>query len=159
MVLLNKFGGTIMTKKTKRGIAATKTKTQNYLCVDVKTVTKGEVKENQPMHGALVMDKKNEHFSFRQRGCGKPHPESRWHLLDRTKHGKACMNARHVKVEFYIHHEDYESAAELADMLASEIETLGENLCDCPLPPATPYPFPKKGKGGISNDSNESSGC
>lgn len=134
-------------------------RTHTYPCVNLKAITRGVIQVNNPVRGSLVMDEKDEHFEFRQRGTGTVHPESRWHLIDRTKHGKACMNARHIKVEFYIHHEDYLSGAELADMLSSEIETMGENLCESPLPPTLPYPFPKKGKGKNRNDSDESSGC
>ena len=46
------------------------------------------------------------------------HPELHWRLVDRTKHGKMTVSSRHVKVEFYIHHDEYRNAAELADMLA-----------------------------------------
>ena len=37
------------------------------------------------------------------------------------------------KVEFYIRHGDYASEQQLADMLASEIETMGESICDMSL--------------------------
>lgn len=125
-----------------------------YTCVDLKTSTQEVMRVNKAVKGSLVMDEEHEHFTFEERPEPVSHPECRWHLMDRSKHGKVCMNGRHVKVEFYVKHEEYEDGRELADMLASEIETLGENLCDSPLPPATPYPFPKKGKGEITNDSN-----
>ena len=61
------------------------------------------------------------------------HPELHWRLLDRTKHGRVHINSRHVKVEFYIHHDDYANGRQLADILASEIETMGESLSDMSL--------------------------
>lgn len=108
-------------------------RTHTYLCVNLKTITKNVIKVNKKQMGTLVMDEENEHFEFRQRGLFCEHPELHWRLIDRTKHGKASLNARHIKVEFYIHHNDYQSPAELADLLASEIEVLGDNICNINL--------------------------
>ena len=33
-------------------------------------------------------------------------------------------------VQIYVSHDDYKDGRELADMLASEIETMGETLCE-----------------------------
>ena len=35
-----------------------------------------------------------------------------------------------MKVEFYIRHDDYCNGNDLADILAREVETMGEGLCD-----------------------------
>ena len=114
---------------------------QNYLCVDLTTeMVESHIKENEKRSGMLTMDQENEHFIFSEARAPKPHPELQWQLLDRTKHGRMTANTRHVKVEFYIHHEEYRTTAELADMLASEIETMGENLCETSLPLCEPFP-------------------
>lgn len=105
-------------------------KKQNYLCVDVTTVTKEKMVCKKAVTGKFVMDEEQEHFTFREKGDVTPHPELQWHLMDRTKHGKMSINSRHVKVEFYIHHDEYQSESELADILASEIEQMGDRLCD-----------------------------
>lgn len=134
-------------------------KIQNYLCVDVRTemddrnMVPGEKRLVEATldvvdgEGCPYPDPEG-HFTLREvaKKLRVEHPELRWHLLDRTKHGRVSMNARHVKVEFYIHHDEYKDGRDLADMLASEIETMGENLCETP--------FPNRGKGEISNDCN-----
>lgn len=109
-------------KKSKR--------THTYLCVNLKAVTKGVIKVNQKLVGSLLMDVENEHFEFRQRGTHQVHPECHWHLLNRTKHGKASANGSHVKVEFYIRHEDYISGQQLSDMLEGEMEQLSDTTFD-----------------------------
>lgn len=88
---------------------------------------------NKAVKGSLVMDEEQEHFTFVERPVPVSHPELHWHLLDRSKHGRITINSRHVKVEFYVRHDEYEDGSKLADMLASEIETLGENLCETDL--------------------------
>lgn len=109
-----------------------KMKKQNYLCVDLTTqMKKRNLQVKNEANGVLRRDGE-EHFTFVERGA-KAHeerPELHWRLLDRTKHGRVHVNARHVKVEFYIHHDDYANGCALADMLASEIETLGEHLSE-----------------------------
>lgn len=107
-----------------------KKRTHTYPCVNLKAVTKGVIKVNQKLVGTLVMDEADEHFEFRQRGMHHVHPECHWHLLNRTKHGKASANGSHVKVEFYIRHEDYISGKQLSDMLEAEIEQLNDSTFD-----------------------------
>lgn len=106
--------------------------TNTYLCVDLKTITRDGMKENKAVRGSLVMTEDGERFAFFQ-GAATSHierPELHWRLLDRTKHGRATINSRHVKVEFYIHHDEYQDGADLADILAREVETLGEQFCE-----------------------------
>lgn len=114
---------------------AKKMKIQNYLCVDVKFESHAEViNEGESRKGILTyVDMDHFHFEETMPKQVVKHPELQWKMVDRTKHGKASVNSRHVKVEFYIHHDEYRSAAELADMLAQEIEVMGENLCNMNL--------------------------
>lgn len=110
-------------------------KKQNYLCVDMTTLMKqNDLQVNNQAKGTLRRDEED-HFTFTERDIRQheEHPELHWRLLDRTKHGRVHINSRHVKVEFYIHHDDYKSATELADILASEIEKMGDTLCDINL--------------------------
>ena len=105
---------------------------QNFLCVDLKFEGNTSViKEGESRNGVLKYENEDKfHFVENE---GKPHvvhPELHWRLLDRTKHGRVHVNANHVKVEFYIHHTDYADGRDLADLLAREIETMGENLSE-----------------------------
>lgn len=111
-------------------------KKQIYLCVDLTTeMLERNIQENENRKGVLTMTEEGEKFTFMesQPRTHVEHPELHWRLVDRTKHGRMTVNSRHVKVEFYIHHDEYTSSSTLADMLASEIETLGENLCETDL--------------------------
>ena len=78
-----------------------------YLCVDLKT----QMKEND----LQVM-------------------ESRKGTLFRNEEDKFTFtNANHVKLELYIPHEDYTNGRDLADILASQVEQMGDNLCEMDL--------------------------
>ena len=110
-------------------------KKQNHLCVDLTTIMKhNDIQEMQSAHGELIRDT-YQHFTFVETHARKAtsRPDLRWQLVERTKHGKATVNARHIKVEFYIHHTDYEDGRDLADILARETEQLGETLCEVDL--------------------------
>jgi hypothetical protein len=102
------------------------------LCVDLVTLMKEEdLKVMDSRKGTLFRNEEDK-FTFTEKDV-KPHeehPELHWRLLDRTKHGRIHLNSRHVKVEFYIRHEDYRNGNDLADILAREVETMGESLCD-----------------------------
>ncbi len=105
------------------------------LCVDLITQMKeGDLKVLDSRKGTLFRNEEDK-FTFTERGARphEVHPELHWRLLDRTKHGRIHINSRHVKVEFYIHHDDYANGRQLADILASEIETMGESLSDMSL--------------------------
>ena len=94
-------------------------------CIDTKVTTLNEVVQmGKTYKGSFTEEKPKPHVE---------HRELHWRLLDRTKHGRIHVNANHVKVEFYIRHGDYASEQQLADMLASEIETMGESICDMSL--------------------------
>ena len=106
-----------------------------FPCVDLKYQGNATViKPKQTRRGALTYVEENERFEFRERDVPSvPQPQLHWRLLNRTLHGKASVNAQHVKVEFYIHHDSYVDGRDLADILASEIETMGDSLCDMNL--------------------------
>ena len=106
-----------------------------FPCVDLKFEGNATViKPKQTRRGRLTYVQRDEKFLFREGDAPiTPQPQLHWRLLDRTLHGKASVNAQHIKVEFYIRHGDYVSEQQLADMLASEIETMGESLCDMDL--------------------------
>ena len=92
------------------------------------------IKEGESRKGVLTFVNEDKfHFVENE---GKPHvvhPELHWRLLERTKHGRMHTNVNHIKVEFYIKHGEYASEQQLADMLAREIEQMGESLCDIDL--------------------------
>ena len=106
-------------------------KKQYFPCVDLKFEGNTTIiKEGEKRAGTLRFVDEDK-FKFIERGVEyKRHPELHWRLLDRTKHGRLNINAQHVKVEFYIRHDDYQNGRDLADILANEIETMGESLSD-----------------------------
>ncbi len=109
-------------------------KKQNFLCVDLKFEGhKNVIKQGESRKGVLKFINEDK-FRFVEALAERIiHPELHWRLLDRTKHGRIHVNANHVKVEFYIKHGDYQNGRELADILAREIETMGESLSDMDL--------------------------
>ena len=106
-----------------------------FPCIDLKYQGNATViKPKQTRRGSLTYVQEDEKFEFREQDVPSvPQPHLHWRLLNRTLHGKASINAQHVKVEFYIHHDSYVDGRDLADILASEIETIGDNLCDLDL--------------------------
>ena len=106
-----------------------------FPCVDLRFEGNATViKPKQTRHGRLTYVQEDEKFLFQERDVPiVPQPRLHWRLLNRTLHGKASINAQHVKVEFYIHHDSYVDGRDLADILASEIETIGDSLCDMDL--------------------------
>ena len=104
-----------------------------FPCVDLKFEGNTLIKEGESRKGVLrFIDEDRFHFAENQLQH-VVHPELHWRLLDRTKHGRIHTNANHIKVEFYIKHGEYVSEHQLADMLAREIEQMGESICDMDL--------------------------
>ena len=114
---------------------ATKTITTTLTCVDAKVTTNNQVIQQGKRYEGSFIQQDDDHVRFIEdsENAHTIHPELHWRLLDRTKHGRMSVNANHIKVEFYIRHGDYVSEQQLADMLASEIETMGDALCDMDL--------------------------
>lgn len=103
-------------------------------CVDAHVTTVGEtIQQGKRYVGSFVYEDDDNVRFIEKQSQHVEHPELHWKLLDRSKHGRVNINSRHVKVEFYIHHDEYADGRDLADMLAREIETLGENLCEMNL--------------------------
>jgi hypothetical protein len=118
-----------MKNKVNRALVAEKK--QNYLCVDLTTkMKKNDLQVLESRKGTLHRTDEDK-FTFIEKGARTyaTRPELHWRLLDRTKHGKIKYNAQHVMVQIYVSHDDYKNGHELADILASEIETMGETLC------------------------------
>lgn len=116
-------------------IMAKKTITTTLMCVDAKVTTNDEIIRQGKRYKGSFEYQDDDHVRFVEESdkVHVEHPELHWRLLGRTKHGRVCTNANHIKVEFYIKHGDYSSSLHLADMLASEIETMGESLCEMDL--------------------------
>ena len=110
---------------------AQKTITTTLPCVDAKVTTNGQViQQGKRYKGSFeYQDDDNVRF-IEENATHTIHPELHWRLLNRTLHGRMSVNANHIKVEFYIKHGDYVSEQQVADILASEIETMGDALCD-----------------------------
>ena len=106
------------------------------LCVDLITQMKqGDLQVLDSRKGTLFRNEEDK-FTFTEKGA-KPHeehPELHWQTLDKSKYGKISANAHHTKLELYIPHEDYANGRDLADILASQVEQMGDNLCEMDMP-------------------------
>ncbi len=106
------------------------------LCVDLITLMKhADLQVMDSRKGTLFRNEEDK-FTFTERGA-KPHeihPDLHWQVLDKSKNGKVSANANHTKLELYIPHEDYLSGRELADILASQVEQMGDNLSEMDMP-------------------------
>ena len=113
---------------------ATKTITTTLPCVDAKVTTNNEVvKTGKKYNGTFRVINEDQVCFTEDPKVHVIHPELHWRLLNRTLHGRMSVNANHIKVEFYIKHGEYVSEQQVADMLASEIETMGDALCETDL--------------------------
>ena len=111
-----------------------KTITTTLPCVDAKVTTNNEVvKSGKKYNGTFKVINDDQVTFIEGPKVHTIHPELHWRLLNRTLHGRMSVNANHIKVEFYIKHGEYVSEQQVADMLASEIETMGDALCDMDL--------------------------
>ena len=104
-------------------------------CVDAHVTTNNQVVQQGKTYDGKFTYVDDDHVRFveKQKKAHVIHPELHWRLLERTKHGRMHTNVNHIKVEFYIKHGEYVSEQQLADMLAREIEQMGESLCDMDL--------------------------
>jgi len=111
--------------------AAKATVKSTFPCVDLKFEGNTSIiAEGEKRQGTLRFVDEDK-FKFVEKGVQyAQQPWKHWKLIERSLHGKVLANDTHVKVEFYIHHEDYVNGRHLADMLASQIEQLGETLCE-----------------------------
>ena len=103
-------------------------------CVDAKVTTNNQVLQlGKHYKGSFVQNSEDQVQFVEEPKVHTIHPELHWRLINRTLHGRMSVNANHIKVEFYIKHGEYVSAQQVADILASEIETMGDSLCDMDL--------------------------
>ena len=110
-------------------------KKQNYLCVDLTTKMKqNDLQVLESRKGTLHRTDEDK-FTFIEKGVRTyaTRPELHWQVLDKSKNGKVSANANHIKLELYIPHEDYATGRELADILAQQVEQMGDNLCEMDL--------------------------
>ena len=110
-------------------------KKQNYLCVDLTTKMKqNDLQVLESRKGTLHRTDEDK-FTFIEKGVRTyaTRPELHWQTLDKSKNGKVSANANHIKLELYIPHEDYATGRELADILAQQVEQMGDNLCEMDL--------------------------
>ena len=105
------------------------------LCVDLVTLMKqGDLQVMDSRKGTLCRNEEDR-FTFIERGARphEVHPEKHWLVLDKCRYGKVSANDTHIKLELYIPHTDYANGHELADVLASQVDQMGDNLCEMQL--------------------------
>lgn len=64
----------------------------------------------------------------RQKRAHVRHPELWWRNLVGSLHGKVRTNANGVMLMLYVRHGEYENAKNLVDIMASEMEMMGDIL-------------------------------
>lgn len=110
-------------------------KKEIILCVDLITLMKnGELKVMDSRKGTLFRNEEDK-FTFTEKGA-RPHEvrlEKHWQVLDRCRYGKVSANDAHIKLELYIPHGEYANGHDLADLLAQQVEQMGDNLCEMDL--------------------------
>ena len=129
-----------MAQKTKKSQVAPQTQevTTTLLCMDAKVTTLNKAITQGDTIDARVTYVDDDHLRIiqnkRQAAVSQPHidhPELKWRPLAGTLHGKASANANGVMLIMYIRHEDYHTdGRELADILAQEVEQMGEVLAE-----------------------------
>ena len=102
-------------------------------CVDAKVTTNNQVLQLGKHYKGSFVQHDEDHVQFVETKSHTICPQLHWRLINRTLHGRMSVNANHIKVEFYIRHGEYVSEQQVADMLASEIETMGDALCETDL--------------------------
>lgn len=96
------------------------------------------IKEGESRKGILTFVNEDQ-FRFVEQGTSKTaaskepnkRPELQWHPLAGSLHGKVSVNANGSMLMLYLRHEDYNTdARQLADILVSEVEQIGDALAD-----------------------------
>ena len=110
---------------------------QHFLCMDVDYEGQAEViKEGESRKGILTFVNADK-FRFVEQGASKPaaskaptkRSDLQWHPLAGSLHGKVSVNANGAMLILYARHEEYlTDACQLADLLVSEVEQIGEAL-------------------------------
>ena len=99
------------------------------------------IKEGESRKGILTFVNEDK-FRFVEQGTSKPaaskepneHKELQWHPLAGSLHGKVSVNANGAMLMLYIRHEDCNTNShQLADIIVSEAEQIGEALADINL--------------------------
>lgn len=121
---------------------AKKMEKQHFLCMDVDFEGQADViKQGESRKGILTFVNEDK-FRFVEQGASKPEasnvPHKRsdlqWHPLAGSLHGKVSVNANGSMLMLYIRHEDCKTnAQQLADIIVSEAEQIGEALADINL--------------------------
>lgn len=112
-------------------------------CIDLKTMLiKQPAVEGKTYHGTLTIDNED-HSTFvedspKRQSAAPKQPAKRtdlqWHPLAGSLHGKVSINANGSMLMLYIRHEDCNiNARQLADIIVSEAEQIGEALADINL--------------------------
>ena len=103
-----------------------------FLCVDLKTQMKEKDLQVMDSRKGTLFRNEEDKFTFTERGAHphEVHLELHWKVLDKCRYGKVSANANNIKVELYIPHEVYKDGRDLADIMAQQVDQMGDNLCE-----------------------------
>ena len=85
------------------------------LCVDLVTLMKQEDLQVLDSRKGTLFRNEEDKFTFTERGAREQTVQA---------------NVNHIKLELYIPHGDYADGRDLADILASQVDQMGDNLCE-----------------------------
>lgn len=136
--------GTIFTTMVKiKSAQVAQLQPNTLVCIDLKTLLiEQPTVEGKAYHGTLTIDNED-HSTFVEdspkRQSASPaeptkRPDLQWHPLAGSLHGKVSVNANGSMLMLYVKHEDCNTdARQLADIIVSEAEQIGEALADINL--------------------------
>ena len=129
-----------MGKRTKRVQEILKKNPDTKTCIDLKLLlNEHHAIEGKSYHGTLTYDNED-HSTFveddpkRNPAASKEpnkRPDLQWHALAGSLHGKVSVNTNGAMLMLYLRHEEYNTdGRQLADILVSEAEQIGEVLSE-----------------------------
>ena len=127
-----------MSKQTKKSQAAQEKFQDTKICTDVKLwLNTRHAVEGKSYHGTYTYENES-HSTFveddpKQTNAQQSFPERRYKDLTGTLHGKISKNEHGVTLHMYVRHDDYQNAAELADIFEREVELMCIELSEMNL--------------------------
>ena len=127
-----------MSKNVKKSHVATGKFQDTKICTDVKLwLNTRHAVDGKSYHGTLTYENED-HSTFveddpKQPKAQQSFPERRYKDLTGSLHGKISKNEHGVTLHMYVRHNDYQNAADLADIFEREVELMCGELSEMSL--------------------------